>query len=622
VKTGDDEWNPNLNICGNNVIGEGEECDGTELGNFDCFSMNAIFNEGTLACYPAGHALECTFNTSYCLSESCNDNDGDNSGDPASAECSISQFDCDDGNANIYPTNPNSFCDCDGDYPQGTAEICFNDIDEDCDGVPDDDCPTCDDYDNDGDDSPGVATDPPDLCPIQEVDCDDENALIYPTNSNTYCNCVNPYPQGTAEDCSDGEDNDCDGLTDAADPECSTSSELGPQPGDIYKEYIRAIYAGNDWRVTDPDAPYQGTPGNEPEDFLPNPVLDINIDDLENAIKAEVTIDLWGGHAGTSLKRMKFNSNDWIHITPHISGTPTEPECYMQEYNPTFEVPLSDLIQGENTFQGTSGGQICHNFGWGQWGWYAIIVRIYYSSKTHATGSITSPVSGGSFTDSPTVTVSGSSIDEVHVVGYYEDLDFDGDGIFHEYQESYFKPWSSSSAPPVIDHHVGSRSGSGNILWDTTWIPDQVAGSIQLVARIKNSDDVWFVTQPVAGLTLSRSGYTVQMYKPEEVPEAFSVRAGAHKSSYFTIPVDHNLGNAISAKLHARTWNGIGQEPEINGEPLTVGGLNHRFDQRVVELPLEFLQNGQNQVEWHDTTHHHGVEVLWPGPTVLVRYEN
>jgi hypothetical protein len=58
-------------------------------------------------------------------------------------------------------------------------------------------------------------------------DCNDSNPNIYPTNANTNCDCVAPTPQGTTEVCTDGQDNDCDGAIDAADPECGGGTCTG-----------------------------------------------------------------------------------------------------------------------------------------------------------------------------------------------------------------------------------------------------------------------------------------------------------------------------------------------------------------------------------------------------------
>jgi hypothetical protein len=93
----------------------------------------------------------------------------------------------------------------------------------------------CSDSDSDGYGDPGDAS----CSGGSQTDCNDSNPRIYPTNSNTYCDCEDPIPQGTAEsqaagNCSDGVDNDCDGAVDS-DSECGGScagsvaaSTLGP----------------------------------------------------------------------------------------------------------------------------------------------------------------------------------------------------------------------------------------------------------------------------------------------------------------------------------------------------------------------------------------------------------
>ncbi len=158
-------------------------------------------------------------------------------------------LDCNDSDSNINP---------------GAAEICDNGIDDDCDGFIDDadpDCSGCTDVDGDGYSPDGGA------CGL--VDCDDSNPDIHP-NASEVCNsldddCDGLIDEGFSDDecdyvcnhdgfawtgnggnlsccgddsgeddplewpaelsCSDGHDNDCDGLTDDDDPDCVTCTD-------------------------------------------------------------------------------------------------------------------------------------------------------------------------------------------------------------------------------------------------------------------------------------------------------------------------------------------------------------------------------------------------------------
>ena len=105
-----------------------------------------------------------------------NENDGDGDG------VRICGGDCDDGNAQVH---------------SGRAEVCSNGVDDNCDGLVDND------VDDDGD---GVGT-----CD----DCDDTNSGVYP---------------GAPEGC-DGLDNDCDGLPDAVEID-SDGDGYAPCDGD------------------------------------------------------------------------------------------------------------------------------------------------------------------------------------------------------------------------------------------------------------------------------------------------------------------------------------------------------------------------------------------------------
>ena len=79
-------------------------------------------------------------------------------------------------------------------------------------------------------------------------DCNDGNPNIYPGNSNANCDCLDPIPQGTLENeaagnCTDGIDNDCDGLVDT-DPECTGGTCTGSAEASTYE--ASPVYGSSD----------------------------------------------------------------------------------------------------------------------------------------------------------------------------------------------------------------------------------------------------------------------------------------------------------------------------------------------------------------------------------------
>jgi hypothetical protein len=403
----------------------------------------------------------------------------------------------------------------------------------------------------------------------------------------------------------------------------NSHSQLNQDQAIIYRDFTYVMRDNNrDWRVTDPKTGFQ-----KAKRFLPNPMMYIQIGDLEGATRAEAIIDLWGGHPGTSKKQLRFNGNAWIDI-PELSTTPAgiEPECFIHQWNPVVDIPLEYLHEGTNILEGLSGPQVCKasNFGWGQWGWYGITVRVYYDPavRAHPVGEVVSPVPNAFIGEDPLIEVSASGdipIARVDVMAFYDGADENGDGVHADWHAAYVSPLSQNSMP--LSEHVGTATTAPYaVTWDTHWIPDQPAQGIQFKALITDTSGMVFETPPVSGVSLQRDDVTVKHYSAEDVPEAFWVRANRTKVSKFTIPKSDDLLNATEARVHFRTWNGINQDALINGVAVPVGGANHEFKYTKPTVPVSILNTGLNVVSFHAPTEHHGIEVAWPGPGVTVRY--
>jgi hypothetical protein len=164
--------------------GDGYALEGGDCGPVDCNDEDPLVNPGAFEDCGNGIDDNCDGLTDeadpLCLV--CTDSDGDGYA-LEGGDCG--PVDCNDGDPLVNP---------------GVDEDCGNGIDDNCDGLTDEADPLClVCTDSDGD---GYALEGGDCGP---VDCNDGDPLVNP---------------GAAEDCGNGIDDNCDGLTDEADPLC------------------------------------------------------------------------------------------------------------------------------------------------------------------------------------------------------------------------------------------------------------------------------------------------------------------------------------------------------------------------------------------------------------------
>jgi hypothetical protein len=342
--------------------------------------------------------------------------------------------------------------------------------------------------------------------------------------------------------------------------------------------------------------------------------------DLAQAVRAELSVEYWGGHNGTTGQRFQVNGQGWIDL-PQPAGTPEVPQRYLRMLhgNNAVPVPLAHLRDGANQVQFAAGPQLKGN--WGFYWIYDFTVRVFYNpSRPHPVGEIVAPHPGTTFGDSLVLEARASSpsgaIARVEFIGEYDDFDWDGDGVWRE--------WQFTTHHGVLQHHLGTATAAPwRVTWDARWLPDQ-AQPIRVRARITDALGMSYLTPPVTLAGTQRAGRSVRMLMSADVPEGFSVRVGREKSCTIEVPAD--LSRATAARLVLSTWSGStdddsAHELRLNGEQLASHfGQFHHYAFSSLEVPVARLKPGTNTITIYSTYKGHALEINWPGPALLVEF--
>ncbi len=392
-------------------------------------------------------------------------------------------------------------------------------------------------------------------------------------------------------------------------------SQADPVPGDIFREY----------RFVDGRGIHLCTQGavRDSETFV------MNIDDLQGALKAEVTGYFHTGHIGTSERRIQVNGGNAVDL-PLVQVPSGHAECYFTYVfgRPGAEIPLKDLKPGANQFTFSEGPQICHGFNWPCYGFHSFIVRIYYDqSKPHPTGEIQYPKSGQVITNDALMIKAryqsaSSPIASLDIVGYYYDYPFEGHGV---YQDWHYFIDELGRWFPLIDRN---KKAPYHEIWNLKWLPDQ-PGPMKLTARITDMEGMSYMTPAVENLVLKRETRSVKMYKATEVPENFKARIKETKKCRFE-PITDNLQQATEARLASIIPIG-----HMENKYLSRCGVNDVTIKEYSSLPdlhtdffydtylpirLDILKQGVNDFFIYSDTEGHMTEVCWPGPAILVSF--
>ena len=85
-----------------------------------------------------------------------------------------------------------------------------------------------------------------------------------------------------------------------------------------------------------------------------------------------------------------------------------------------------------------------------------------------------------------------------------------------------------------------------------------------------------------------------------------------------------NPDEILAAELHVVTWTGgaggVADYFTLNGQPFPIAeGEDHCVVYSRLPVDPGLLQRGRNTMTLLSDTPHHGIEILRPGPTLVVR---
>lgn len=388
--------------------------------------------------------------------------------------------------------------------------------------------------------------------------------------------------------------------------------------------YERGMEHGNPdyntrFRVNSPEAVLHPSFKDRPEARGNGMMLIQMEEDLSSLREAELYLELWGGHPGTANKRVTINGRS-IYALPDNG---TEEENCTHAY-PTVPLKITDLVNGYNALQ------FACDQGKSFWGHYIVdnaCLRAWIQDD-HASVEVAGLEGFEAAVeaqpgDNETIRLAlvfdkkyEKKIAAVDFWGYYKGYDENGDGREID--------WHGCTKDRLPYGHLGTVTEPPFALaWDVSMLPSQEGVRVKAVIHFKDDERLTFCTAPVDGLkTPDRTGDDVWLVKAQDIPQPFWSRAG--RTMRCRIPLAVDPSQIAQTELHVAVWDGgqgtVDNYFTLNGCSLAVAGKG-KHDVLYKRLPIDpaLLRKGDNLIELLSDTEHHGIEVLLPGPALMIR---
>jgi hypothetical protein len=344
-------------------------------------------------------------------------------------------------------------------------------------------------------------------------------------------------------------------------------------------------------------------------------------EDLLQLTGVELYLELWGGHPGTTHKRVTLNGRG-THLIREI-GT-ADHHCTHQY--PVIPLKITDLVNGYNAIQ------FACDTGTTFWGHF-----IVDEAALRMTLATNHPALAASGLDSLRATLDAtqpdgtneiirlslqhpdldpSKIARVEFHGRYFGYDENGDGDFNDWH-GFTKRREPVGILGVVDAPPFALE------WNTAMLPAQRDMAARAVVHFHEPTNIFFVTPVIDGLrTPDRGEIRVNLVQPPRLPAPFWSRANQLRTTSLFLGTDP--ADVIAAELHSVVWDGgagdVDEYFKLNGTFIPVAGNGaHDTIYRVTPIDPALLRESENRIELLSDTEHHGIEVLLPGPALMIR---
>jgi len=355
----------------------------------------------------------------------------------------------------------------------------------------------------------------------------------------------------------------------------------------FYREHWAGPMPNGRFRVNSPEAVLHPSFGKRFE-AKSSGMLELDFpEDLFAFDRAELYLELWGGHPHTANKRVTVNGRR----TLRIPETGTE-EGHCTHAYPTFELDVSELVEGRNALQ------FACDRGKSFWGHFIV-------EKAALRGRLREGWKGCRF--------------ELLARQNGEDVKFDLGGekrcldLVEKYDvESFYSGYAENGhiEQPAWHHRFSMAD-----------LEEQGGIRFRAMLRLKGEPTLFYRTAETASLATPRRDHQVTRVHPVTVPAPFWSRANRKQSVVFVI--DARQLEIAAARLRMTIWDGgvdkLTRPFRLNGQPLEIGSAGkHDVVQVDLRLHAGMLRRGENVLELVSDTEHHGIEVLRPGPELLL----